>query len=296
MHIDDGAVGERVREDRERARVPSELHLASRQRMPRLVVPQIPRDPAGQPKPAGRLVAAAGFPEGLKCLLEGPDGGGVPLGEADHQAVEQKVDQSGRSWCRGPRSDRLRNLGSGAAYAEAAAEDCCCERLEICLTREPGLERLESPRSPEQKLRGLAAASQGECELRAQPLPTGELQVVERPNLRRNKEPQSCAGVAGFMLGRCRRERTLRPSPRVGRKQSRLLQKRCGGGESPAGPRPGRGAFQRPGNLLVGSFRSVCAMPGAAIGIGCGIGGRSESSMDSSPFAGRRRAVDGRTQ
>src|SRR5919201_6299881 len=81
VHIDDGTIGKRVRQDREHACVPGELYLPGRQRVPRLVVPQIPRDSAGQPEPASSLVAAAAVTKGFECLLEGTDGGGVPVSE-----------------------------------------------------------------------------------------------------------------------------------------------------------------------------------------------------------------------
>ena len=51
MHVDAGAVGRRERKNGERAGIASEPKLAGRQLMPRLVLPQIGRDTARQPKP-----------------------------------------------------------------------------------------------------------------------------------------------------------------------------------------------------------------------------------------------------
>jgi len=49
------------------------------------------------------------------------------------------------------------------------------------LTREPGVQRFEALRRAEQERGSVASASQGEGELRAQPLEPSTLQLVERP-------------------------------------------------------------------------------------------------------------------
>ena len=192
MHVDAGAVGRRERKNGERAGIASEPKLAGRQLMPRLVLPQIGRDTARKPKPANVVLAVAiVFGYRSQRSPERRHACRVAVGEAGRQTVEEQVDCPRRLRGPGCGAGGLSHVQHAGAAAQAAGENRGCQRFEVRLTREPGVQRFEALRRPEQQRGSVASASQSEGELRAQPLQPSTLQLVERPLFGRGQQRQS---------------------------------------------------------------------------------------------------------
>ena len=106
--------------------------LTQGERVPCVVVEQVRSDAPGDPWPADVLIGPATLvAHGDQRLLERARAGGVAVGEADREPVEQQIDgvrtaRAGRRIARGPRHGRH-------ASAEAAGDACCPYRLEVGL-------------------------------------------------------------------------------------------------------------------------------------------------------------------
>ena len=122
--------------------------------------------------------------------------GGVTIGVARRQAIEQQVG--------GPRRLRThrRDAGRGGyllqvlASAEAAGEDARCERFEVGLTRQTGIDRLKTSGGCQQHRGRVLTSRASECDLSAQPPDAGAMELVERRDVRRGEELDAVAGPA----------------------------------------------------------------------------------------------------
>jgi hypothetical protein len=110
------------------------------------------------------------------------------------------------------------------------------ECLEVCLAREPGIQRLEPPGRLEQQGGSVAAPRRREGDLRLQQLSARLLELVQGSCLGDRQQPQRRVVRAGLVLALCGEERTLCPAPRIGRQFDGALVK-C---------RPRRQAASRP--------------------------------------------------
>jgi hypothetical protein len=80
----------------------------------------------------------------------------------------------------------------------------------------------------------------------------------------------------------------------IGRQRRGAFEKRRCSGEATASLRSGRGTLELRGDVLVGSGLRLRAVPGAAIGIGVGIGCLRQRAVDLAALLEPGRAVDGR--
>ena len=289
MHVDAGAVGGRDRKNGERAGIASEPKLAGRQLMPRLVLPQIGRDAARQARasgcrprvwPSSSDTAAQRSPErGHACR--------IALGEAGRQTVQEQVD------CRGAAPERRGAARAASATsstpraaAQAAGEDRRCQRFEVRLAREPGVQRFEALRRPEQQRRSVAAAAAGRRRAARAAAPAEHAAARRAAPLRRRPAAQSAVGRTGLVLGLRRGQRHAghgAPAPgsasrpaRGTRPRRRARRVLCA--------RSGR-ALELRGDVLVRRERRVGQVPGAAIGIE-----RRDRSLPPEPDARSRRS------
>ena len=181
-----GVDGERAEEvgrdpeQAERAGVAREAHPVGREDVPELVIPQIRRQPAGQPQPAP---VGTGFGEGAQRLGERRDARGVALGEPHGERVEEHVARVRRG---SPvrRAHGLRHLALARAAAEPPGVHGRRDRLEIGLAGRAHLAQgVQPPGRLEQQRRRVATAPGGERDLRAQPLQPRALELVDRREL-----------------------------------------------------------------------------------------------------------------
>ena len=109
---------------------------------------------------------------------------------------------------------------------QAAGEHRRGQRVQVGLARESDVEWLEPFGGLEQQRRGVAAAARRECDLRAEQVDPGALELVERSGLGDGQQSECRVGRAGQVLGLRRGERALRPARGVGRQRGGTLQKR----------------------------------------------------------------------
>ena len=163
-----GEVVQGVGKQQQRARRPGELDLTGRQFAPRLVVPQLlGGDVVGQAHPVQLALLAAvggdGLAQGRRC-------GGAAVGQPGREPEQQQL-TGGQGFAaerRGPGGVRdVRHVGAGG---ESAGVDRGDQRLEMSLTGEFGVQRLQPPGGVQQQPRGVPSTSHVECDLGAHAL------------------------------------------------------------------------------------------------------------------------------
>ena len=127
-----------------------------------------------------------------------------------------------------------------------------------------------------------------------QQLGAGSLGLVQWPGLRDRQQPQRRVVRAGLVLALCGEERTLRPSPRVGRQLDGPLVKRRARRQAASRPRAAGRALELCGDVLIEPGRRVRKVPGAAIRIDIGIGGLGQRAVNALALLRHRHAVDRR--
>ena len=178
-------------------------------------------------------------------------------------------------------------LQHAGTAAEAPGENCRCDRFEVGLARELGIQRFEALRRAEEERRSIASAPVGEGELCAQSLQASTLQLVERPFFGRGQQSQSAIGRTGLVLGLRRGQLTLRHGG-AGSGVSLAARSR----NAAAAARPPRAlgslgrAFEFRGDVFIRCERRVGQVPGVAIGIERRIGGCRKSPMHVPPLFG----------
>ncbi len=135
----------------ERARIAGELNLASGQGVPGLGVPQLDGDRAarsgtGEPEPAAGLVGADRRSENqLECSGQRRRGRRVSLRQPDREPVEQDIHHPRRVGAGGRGARGLGHLQQAAGAVQVAGPHRGHERLQVRLTRQVDVERLEAP-------------------------------------------------------------------------------------------------------------------------------------------------------
>ena len=143
----------------------------------------------------------------------------------------------------------------------------------IGFARQSGVQRFEALRRSEQERRSVAATSQGESELRAQPLQPGALELVERALGRRSpaaSEPHRAHRPRAWPARPSAHARPRSDGIRGQRRGS--LEERGSGRKTAACLRAVGRALELRGDFLVRPGRGLGAVPRAAIGIDLGIG------------------------
>ena len=162
--------------------------------------------------------------------------------------------------------------------------------------RESGIQRFELSGCVNEQWHRVPAMPGVQGDLPAQALEHGPVEVAQRAGRGGGEKRQGLVGCSGQVLGPRGVKRTPRPAARIGCQGRRALQE--GGSRSQAAARlgpPGR-ALQLVGDVLVRRERRVGAVPGPAVRIDLGIGGRGQRQMRASAFVCRRGAVDRRPQ
>ena len=217
-------------------------------------------------------------------------GGRVSRGHPQRDRVEQDVDRARRrrsGRCRARGLGRLPDLGMPMSLAHIAATRAsrCAARAipaSACCRRRAALSS-SRPR--------VVAAALVKGDLPAQQLHLRGLLRVERVGLDGGQQAQRRVQRAGVAFRPRRREQPLRPARRIRGQQRRAFHERGGRRQAPAGLRaPGR-ALQLAGDLLIGAWRGLGPVPGAAVGIEPRIGDLRQHAVHLSPVLHGRRPV-----
>ena len=156
-----------------------------------------------------------------------------------------------------------------------------------------GVERFEAPGRMQQQRRSVAATAAGEGDLRAQPLQSRALKLIERGKLGGRQQLERRVCCRSIELGLRGSQGAPAPVRRIGRQLRRARQERRGRGGAPTGPGPVGRALQLVGHRLVDTHRRVSPMPRPAIGIGIRIGRLRQRPMRVSTLGWGRRPVHG---
>src|SRR5213592_2458907 len=154
--------------------------MAGGKQMPAVVVEQIRRGPRGKPRPAHVLFSVAALvtkrgqraPEDRRAFA-------VVAGEAEGETVEQQIG--------GARPTRRRRGGGGGLSqlrylaAEATGDGRRVERLQVCVSREPSVERGKPAGGIQQQGRSLAAAAEMQGDSPAELLQHRLLELAQWP-------------------------------------------------------------------------------------------------------------------
>ena len=199
--------------------------MARGELVPRPIIGQRPGDAAGQPQPAQLVLLGERLvPERAQRDLQRRRPRDVALAGEQGEPVQQQVAGAGGGL---PVSGQ--NGGGDLARIASAHQtvggERSRERLEVCLAREPRIQRLEPLGRIEQQGRSVAAPRHREGDLRVQQLGAGLLELVQRSRLGDRQQPQRRVVRAGLVLALCGEERTLCPAPRIGRQLDGALVK-----------------------------------------------------------------------
>ena len=170
----------------ERARIAGELHSAGREEIEGLDIPQLEGDDrAGsvadkRQRTTDILVGDIRCEQELKPAGERRGRCRVPVGQAGREGVEQNISRAGRG---GAGLRRPRGLGERARAARdlEVSDHCASERLEVCLARQLGVERLEAPRCAGQQAPGVVAPLLLQRDSAPQELGVRAPELVQRP-------------------------------------------------------------------------------------------------------------------
>ena len=194
--------------------------------------------------------------------------GCASVGENQREAVQQQI----------ARTRRLRRLRRGphgpgdveqtaGAVRQPPGEQRRAPRVEIGVARQPGVERLERLRSPEQQRRRVATAVLGEGELGVQQIDASPPELVQRAGLRRREQPERHVERAGLQGDLCGREHALGTARRIDRQARPRAQERGRSGEPAARLRAPRRLLELRRDVLVGACRGLRTVPRTAIGL-----------------------------
>ncbi len=168
------------------------------------------------------------------------------------------------------------------------------DRLEVRVAGQRVVQRLQPPGRLEQHSRPIASALGGEHDLRAQPLQTASLELVERSEPGRVNERGRRREVGDVELRLRGGECPLDAHACIRRQLSRPFQERGGRGH-PATPLRATGrANHFRGHRFVRLRRRMGAMPGAPVGIEHRVSRVGEGSMHVATVGRVRRDVDRR--
>ena len=293
--LDEHAVGERDGQRGERAGAAREFEMARGELVPRRIIDQRPGDAAGQPQPAQLVLLGAPLvTERAQRDLQRWRPRSVALPGDEGEPVQQQITGTGGGL---PVSgqDGGGDLARVASTHQAVGRESSRECLEVCLAREPGIQRFEPLGRIEQQGGSIATPRHREGDLRVQQLGARLLELVQRSCLGHRQQPQRRVACPGPMLAHRGEKRTLCPAPRVGRQFDGARVKCRPGRQAASRPRSAGRALQLGGDVLVEADRRVRAMPGAAIGVDVGVGGFGQRPMDALSLLRRCRALDRRT-
>ena len=224
------------RQHRQRPRLTSQLDAAIRDGDTGVVVPHHHGGGRREPAPAehllGRDVRAR---EAGGSLGEKRSRGTAAVGEREGEAVEQQVGRARMVGADGGRSRLARHLGHVGRAREAPGEESRAPGVEVRLSRNPRVERLEPLRGSQEERRSVAPAALRVGGLGAKEVEAGVLQLVQRAHLGCRQEAARHVERARAEARLGSRERPLR-SPRRDRRSGR----QPAAGTPP--PRPGRRA------------------------------------------------------
>jgi hypothetical protein len=295
VHAHTGAVGQCDRQQRQHALFPQNLYLPGRQVVPRLLVPQVERDPADEPVPAQASGTRIGVqPELLHGAPERVGRGRVALGEPQHKAVEQQVDGTRRERRRRGRLRGTRHPGRGAVLPphEPAGEHRSHQRFEVGLARHQRVEVPQVSCGRQQQRGRVPAAVHRERDLRAHQLDLGLPHGFWWRGLRVRDQLQHRIRSPGVQLRPRCRQSAAGARDRIWSQLGRISQERRRRGHSTAGPGQLGRALQLGRDRLVGTRRRLTTVPRAVLAIDLGIDRVGKRLVHAPAVSTARRSVD----
>jgi hypothetical protein len=291
------AIGKDERQRGQRPCLPNEFEVTRREHRPGAVVPEIKRNPAGEPEPASLLRRQCRLStESTQCPLQDWDARRIPVGKPDRQPLEQEVGRRGRLGRRRPREGGLAHLDNAGAAGEPAGEHRCRERLQVGRSSARRVDRLEFAGSLEQEWRRVATAPGRKRDLRTQQLHPGALDLVRCPCLGGPKQGEGVVERAGFVFGLRGRQGPLRPARGFGCQRRGPLQKRGGGGQTAPFLRSLGRPLELSGDVLVEAVRRLGPVPRAPVGVGARVGRLSQRLVGPPTLIGCRRRIHRRAR
>ena len=177
----------------------------------------------------------------LECEPERRHTRARPVRATTGEAVENEVERSRRLQSQGRGSGRVGHLQHTGVSIDSPGVHGRSEGLEVCLTRQRGIEWFEPPGRIDKEERTIAAAIEHERDLGAQPLQPRALKLVERGQLRSREQLLCGLATPRLELGLRGGERARSSSCRVRGQRGRPLQERSRGRNAA----PALGAFGR---------------------------------------------------
>ena len=179
------------------------------------------------------------------------------------------------------------------AAGELAGEERRAPGIEIRLTGELHVERVEGLRGAEEQARGFAPAALGVRGLSAQQVQAGVLEWFELTGLGCGEQPTCHVERPRRQAGLGGGERPVGAPFGIARQRDRTLKERGRGGHAAARLRPARRLLKLECDLLVGPGRRRSEVPGPAIGIDGPIGHGRQRQMRASALRPARRPIHG---
>ena len=169
---------------------------------------------------------------------------------------------------------------------ESTADGPRAQRLQVRLTREPRLDRLQPACCLQEEGRGLARSPQVQGDLSPQALRERGLPLVERPVGCCGEQCHRGLRGSGQVLGLGGLERA--PSARRGIRRQRggAFEERCRRSETAASLRASGRMLQLGGDFLVWRGRGPGAMPDPPIRVSYGVGCLREREVDAVTVVG----------
>ena len=165
------------------------------------------------------------------------------------------------------------------------------ERLEVGLTCQRGVERLEASGGAHEQPAGVAAASLLQGDLPAQALHLRGPQGVRRAGLDRDQQAECSVECPGIVLGGGGREQALCAATRFGRQRRCALEECRRRGQAAAALGSVGGALELLGDFLVGARGGLGEVPGAAVGIDLCVGDLRKGAVRALSLLKRRGLV-----
>ena len=141
------------------------------------------------------------------------------------------------------------------------------QSVQIGLAGQPGVERLQAPGRVEQQRRGVAAQARGVRDLPAQQVHPGAGELIQRPGLRHDQQPEAPCRARRPACWPAPRPACVRPGAPDRRSAAPTLQERRGRRQPAAGLRPARGPLQLDRDLLIRPGGGLGPVPGPPIRI-----------------------------
>jgi hypothetical protein len=233
------------REDSQRAGLARKLNPPRRNGKARLVIPHHHGCGGREPPPAKNLLGRdAGAGEACRRPFEDGRRRGAPVAERPREPLEQEIRRARGTGPAQRGQSFARDVVQAARARQPPGEQRRAPRVEVGLTGELGIERVEGLGGPKEQRRRFAAAALRVPGLGAQQVQAGALKLVQRTTLCCRDQAARHVNRARPQAGLGGGKRSLSAPRRVVGQGNRPLQKRGRRGQPAALFRPPGGALE----------------------------------------------------